>query len=143
MLGSLLKKVAAREPDSIGFVDGARRLTYAEWDWLSDRAAFSLWEEGIRPGETVALLLDPSFTYPVAYLGAAKIGAITVGINTRLGPYEVDHVLNDSRARALITDRPGFPDGLVFTPDRLNRPGSSIEVATKPNDVVAIGYTSG
>ena len=143
MIGALLKEVAAREPDTIAFVDGDRRLTYAEWDWLSDRAAFSLWEEGIRPGDTVALLLDPSFTYPVAYLGAAKIGAVTVGINTRLGPYEVDHVLDDSRVRALITDRPGFPDALVFTPERLNRPGSSVEVITSPDDVVAIVYTSG
>jgi len=143
VIGALLKQVAAREPDTVAFVDGDRRLTYAEWDWLSDRAAFSLWEEGIRPGETVALLLDASFTYPVAYLGAAKIGAITVGINTRLGPYEVDHVLDDSRARALITDREGFPEDLVFTPDRMNRPGSSIEVATRPDDVVAIVYTSG
>jgi len=143
VIGALLKQVAAREPDTVAFVDGDRRLTYAEWDWLSDRAAFSLWEEGIRPGETVALLLNASFTYPVAYVGAAKIGAITVGINTRLGPYEVDHVLDDSRARALITDRPGFPEALVFTPDRLNRPGSSIDVATRPDDVVAIVYTSG
>src|SRR5437879_13172085 len=53
VIGALLKQVAAREPDTVAFVDGDRRLTYAEWDWLSDRAAFSLWEEGIRPGETV------------------------------------------------------------------------------------------
>jgi len=52
VIGALLKQVAAREPDTVAFVDGDRRLTYAEWDWLSDRAAFSLWEEGIRPGET-------------------------------------------------------------------------------------------
>ena len=75
MIGALLKQVAAREPDTVAFVDGDRRLTYAEWDWLSDRAAFSLWSEGIRPGHTVALLLNASFTYPIAYLGAAKIGA--------------------------------------------------------------------
>src|SRR5207302_11391655 len=45
--------------------------------------------------------------------------------------------------RALITERRGFPDALVFTPERLNRPGSSVEVATAPDDVVAIVYTSG
>ena len=143
MLGTLLKQTAAREPDTVAFVDGDRRLTYAEWDWLSDRAAFSLWAEGVRPGDTVALLLDPSFTYPVAYIGAAKIGAITVGINTRLGAREVDHVLDDSRARALITDRQGFSDPMVFDPERLNRPGSSVDVVTQPDDPVAIVYTSG
>jgi acyl-CoA synthetase (AMP-forming)/AMP-acid ligase II len=143
MIGALLKQTAAREPDTVAFVDGDRRLTYAEWDWLSDRAAFSLWSEGIRPGDTVALLLNASFTYPIAYLGAAKIGAITVGINTRLGAREIDHILDDSRARALITDRSGFEDPMVFDPDRLNRPGGSVDVATNPHDPVAIVYTSG
>ena len=143
MLGALLREVAAREPDTVAFVDGDRRLTYAEWDWLSDRAAFSLWAEGIRPGQTVALLLNASFSYPIAYLGAAKIGAITVGINTRLGAREIDHILDDSRARALITDREGFTDPMVFDPERLNRPGGSVDVATNPDDPVAIVYTSG
>ena len=143
MIGALLRQVAAREPDTVAFVDGDRRLTYAEWDWLSDRAAFSLWAEGIRPGQTVALLLNASFTYPIAYLGAAKIGAITVGINTRLGAREVDHILDDSRARALITDRDGFTDPMVFDPERLNRPGGSVDVAVGEDDPVAIVYTSG
>ena len=143
MIGAFLKQTAAREPDTVAFVDGDRRLTYAEWDWLSDRAAFSLWAEGIRTGDTVALLLNASLTYPIAYLGAAKIGAITVGINTRLGAREIDHILDDSRARALVTDRDGYTDPMVFDPERLNRPGGSIEVALTPDDPVAIVYTSG
>ena len=32
---------------------------------------------------------------------------------------------------------------MVFDPERLNRPGGSIEVATNPDDAVAIVYTSG
>jgi acyl-CoA synthetase (AMP-forming)/AMP-acid ligase II len=144
MLEELLRRVAKREPDTVAFVDGDRRLTYAEWDWLSDRAAFSLSAEGIRPGDVVALLLDPGFTYPVAYLGAAKIGAITVGINTRWGAREIDHVLDDSRARALITDRHEYSDPLVFSPDHLNRPGGSVPpVAVGADDVVTLVYTSG
>lgn len=144
MIGRLLEQVAAREPETVAFVDGDRRLTYAEWHWLSDRAAFSLWSEGIRPGDTVALLLDASFTYPVAYLGAAKIGAITVGINTRLGQREIDHILDDSRARALITDRSGYDDAMTFTPERLNRPGGSAPaVPAAADDIVTLVYTSG
>ncbi|MGZ4214075.1 MAG: class I adenylate-forming enzyme family protein [Actinomycetota bacterium] len=144
VIGKLLGQVAAREPDTVAFVNGDRRLTYAEWHWLSDRAAFTLWSEGVRPGDTVALLLDASFTYPVAYLGAAKIGAITVGINTRLGQREIDHILDDSRARALVTDREGYDDPMTFSFERLNRPGGSApNVETKPDDVVALVYTSG
>ena len=129
----------------MAFVDGDRRLTYAEWDWLSDRAAFSLSSEGIRPGHVVALLLEPGFTYPIAYLGAAKLGCVTVGINTRWSEREISHVLDDSRARALITDRENMePEPLLFSPDRLNRPGGDPPpVDTGDEDPVTIVYTSG
>lgn len=144
MLGDLLRETAAREPDAVAFVDGDRRLTYAEWDWLSDRAAYSLGAEGIRPGDVVALHLRPSFAYPIAYLGAAKLGCVSVGINPRWGEREIDHVLDHSLARALVTDRPMAPEPLLFTPDRLNRPGGEPpRPDLSPDDPVAIVYTSG
>jgi acyl-CoA synthetase (AMP-forming)/AMP-acid ligase II len=144
MLGDLLHETAARAPDGVAFVDGARRLTYAEWDWLSDRVAFSLWDEGLRPGDAVALLLQPSLAYPIAYLGAAKIGCVTAGVNPRHSPREIDEILDDSLARALVTDDAARAGPGVFSPDALMKPGGappSVEVAD--TDAVAIVYTSG
>jgi acyl-CoA synthetase (AMP-forming)/AMP-acid ligase II len=145
MLGALLQRAAASDPDAIAFIDDDRRLTYAEWDWLSDRAAFALWSEGVRPGDVVALLLQPGFSYPIAYLGAAKIGAITCGINTRLSQREVDHILDDSRAVVLISDRDDLtPEPGLLHPDELNRPGAQPERVTRaPDDPVLLVYTSG
>lgn len=143
-LGELLRETAARAPDAVAFVDGARRLTFAEWDWLSDRAAYNLASEGVGPGDVVALLLDPGITYPIAYLGAAKIGAITAGINPRLSQPEIDHILDHSLARAVVTDRSFEPDRGVFTAERLLVPGSTPPRPTiADTDPVAIVYTSG
>ncbi|HVL32345.1 MAG TPA: class I adenylate-forming enzyme family protein [Actinomycetota bacterium] len=145
MIAQLLRRTATREPDTVAFVDGDRRLTYAEWDWLSDRAAFSLWAEGARPGDVIALVLQPSIAYPIAYLGAAKIGCVTAGINPRLAPPEIEHVLDDCDARMLVTDDERFADDpMSFTPERVLRPGSSPpEVERTEDDPVAIVYTSG
>lgn len=145
MIGDVLRATAAREPDAVAFVDGDRRLTYAEWDWLSDRAAFSLWSEGSRPGDVVALLLKPSIHYPIAYLGAAKIGCVAAGIDPRLAPPEIDHVLDASRARALVTDREDFAgEPMLFHPTDLNRPGGAPPITRMaPEDPVAIVFTSG
>jgi len=143
MLGSLLARAATSDPEAVAFIDGERRLTYAEWDWLSDRAAFSLWAEGVRPGDVVASLLQPSFHYPIAFLGAAKIGAITCGINTRMADGEIDHILDDSRARVFVTDRDDLAND-VLRPEDLNRPGAQpphVDVA--PADPVLLVYTSG
>ncbi|MFN2615424.1 MAG: class I adenylate-forming enzyme family protein, partial [Actinomycetota bacterium] len=144
MLGQLLKQTAAHEPDRVAFVDGERRLTYAEWDWLSDRAAFSLASEGLKKGDVVALLLQPSIQYPIAYLGAAKIGCITVGINPRLAEPEIDRILDHSLARALVTDREDRDRSLIFRPQALNTPGAEPpRVKLDAADAVCIVYTSG
>ncbi len=145
MLGALLTRTAATEPDAVAFVDGDRRLTYAEWDWLSDRAAFALWSDGVRPGDVVTLLLRPSFAYPIAFLGAAKIGAVTAGINTRLSQREIDYVLDDSRARVLVTDREDLsPEPGLLHPDDLNRPGAEPDrIDVKADEPCVLVYTSG
>jgi len=144
LLGELLRHTAARAPEAVAFVDGARRLTYAEWDRLSDRAAFTLANEGVRAGDVVALLLNPGITYPIAYVGAAKIGAITAGINPRLAQPEIDHVLDDSGARVLVTDRPLSPEPGLLTPERLLAPGGAPPAFdARGEDPVAIVYTSG
>lgn len=144
LLGDLLHGVAQGEPETVAFVDGDRRLTYAEWDWLSDRVAFSLWAEGIRPGDAVGLLLEASYTFPVCYLGIAKIGSVTVGINPRMASPEIDHILDASSARALITDRSMAADPMIFSPGRIVRPGGEPpHVTVAAEDPIAIVPTSG
>jgi acyl-CoA synthetase (AMP-forming)/AMP-acid ligase II len=129
------------------FVHGERRLTYAAWDRAVDRAAAALWRAGVRPGDVVALLLAPSFAYPVAYLAAARIGCATAGINPRLGPVEVAHILASAGAAALVTDRvpPEVPGTRTIAPEELEgeadaRPPDVRASASRP---VAIVYTSG
>src|SRR5437660_11751145 len=97
MLGDLLRTAATQDPDAVAFVEGERRLTYAEWDRLSDRAAASFAGLGLAPGEDVALLLPTSVSYPVAYPGAAQAGLVTAGINTRIRERHIRHALDHRR----------------------------------------------
>jgi len=145
LIDERLRHVAVTEPDAVSFIDGDRRLTYGEWDWLSDRAAYSLAAEGVRAGDVVAILVAPGIAYPIAYAGAAKIGAVTAGINPRLSPREKSAVLEHSRARALVTDDADAPSpGILLTPEQLMRPGAAPPAATSdPDAPVAIVYTSG
>jgi acyl-CoA synthetase (AMP-forming)/AMP-acid ligase II len=144
VIADILLAAATREPDSVAFVDGDRRLTYAEWEWLSDRAAYTLAAEGLQPGDVVALLLQPSIHYPIAYLGASKVGCVTVGINPRLAEPEIDRIVDHSGARALVTDRPMPREPMLFSPADLNRPGAAPPRAQPdPDDTACIVYTSG
>ena len=117
-------------------------MTYGQWDRASDVAASVLWAEGVRPGDVVALLLDPSFTYPVAYLAAAKLGCVTAGINPRFGPNEIEHIVTTSGAAVVIADRKA--PGRVIEPSALALADDEPpDAAGAGDDPVAIVYTSG
>ena len=144
MLADLLRLAAAEEPDAVAYVDGDKRLTYAEWDQASDRAAAVLWSRRLRPGEVIALLHKPSFAYPITYLAAAKIGCVTAGINNRFGPREISHIVQNSTARIVVTDREDIDVPRAISDDELtdtDRDPPSVEL--HPEDPVAIVYTSG
>src|SRR5689334_23907356 len=59
-------------------------LTYADLDRLSDEVAVAFAARGVGPGALVALVLPSTPDYVVAYAAAAKLGAITAGVNPRL-----------------------------------------------------------
>jgi acyl-CoA synthetase (AMP-forming)/AMP-acid ligase II len=143
-LAELLRRVAADSPEEVAFVDGSSRLSYSEWDRASDRAASFFWDAGARPGDVIALLLPPTFAYPVAYLGAAKIGCVTAGINPRFGPREIDHIVASSEAALVVSDRevPGA-DRVVAPAELASGDEAPPDAEGAPEDPLAIVYTSG
>lgn len=142
-VGDLLRRVAADEPEAVAFVDGDRRLTYHVWDRASDRAAGALWDAGARPGDVVAVLLPPTFDYPVAFLGAAKIGCVTAGINPRFGPREVEHIVASSGAAVVVSDGDVAGATRVISPEELSKGDEPPDAEAAPDDPLAIVYTSG
>src|SRR4051812_42553973 len=144
---------------------------YADWDALADRVAAGLAARGIGRGDVVALLLPSTPLYLVAYLGAARLGAVTAGINVRYRRREIRHILERAGAKVVLAvtrwhdaDFRDAVDGLAWPerrevvwldPDRV-RAGTSATVAAfaadaapapfvavDPDDAVAIVFTSG
>lgn len=64
-------------------VDSSTRLTYADLDALSLRAAALFASLGAEPGKPLALLCPPSAIYLVAWLGAVRLGALPMALHTR------------------------------------------------------------
>jgi fatty-acyl-CoA synthase len=101
-LGEALRAAARDVPGQDAYVYRGRRLTYAEWNELSERAAASLLARGAAKGDRVALLLPPRPEYAIGYLAAAKAGLVATGINPRLADPEIATVVRDAGARFLI-----------------------------------------
>src|SRR5205807_5291021 len=85
VLGELAGEAARRFGDQPAYVaEEGWSLSYAELDRLSDEAAAGIARRGVREGDVVALVLPTVPEFVVAYLAAAKLGAITSAVNARL-----------------------------------------------------------
>ncbi len=101
-LGGLLRTAAREAPDAPAFRYREERLTFGDWDALADRMAAAFAARGVGPGDVVALLLPSTPFYLAAYLGAARLGAVTTGINVRYRRSEIGHILRRAGARLVL-----------------------------------------
>lgn len=109
-LGNLLREAVKYAPRAIAFRYGREVVTYEDWLYAADRLAAFYWTLGLRPGDVVALLLPSTPFYLAAYLGAARVGLVTAGINLRYRRREILAILARSEARLLLAVRRGHGD---------------------------------
>ena len=103
MLAATLREAARRFGGSPAYITAAGwPLSYSDLDRVSDEVAAGMHRRGVTAGDVVALILSPGPEYVVAYLAAAKIGAITTGVNDRLTPGERGAVLELAAPRLVI-----------------------------------------
>lgn len=155
MLGATLREAARRFGDQPAYVapDGWP-LSFVFLDRASDEVAMGLTHRGIGPGDVVALVLPPGPEYLVAYLAAAKIGAITAGVNDRLTDAERVAVLDLAGPRLVLAPpgtAPATYDAVEVT--RADTAGAVLgdlrikgvpePLESDPGRPVAIVFTSG
>jgi long-chain acyl-CoA synthetase len=98
-----LDRAASESPGDLAVTDPRRDLTYRELAGEADAVANALADLGIDPGDRVALYLPNSTAFVTTYFGAMKRGAIPFPINMRFEGPEVEYVLDDAGATALVT----------------------------------------
>src|SRR5262249_8163813 len=73
--------IAAGRGGKIAFVDPERSLTYGDLQARSIRFANALHGLGIEPEHRVALLLNDTVDYPVAFWGTLRAGCVAIPLN--------------------------------------------------------------
>ena len=106
---SVLREAARVNGDVEAYVepegDGGRRtLTFAQWDRAADGVAGRLSGLGVAKGDVVCLLLPSCIDYAVLYAALLRLGAITSGINPRMGSREVASILDRAAPVLVVVD---------------------------------------
>ena len=99
---SFLEDSARRMPRKTALVCGARRLTYAQLERLSNRLAHALIAAGVERGDRVAVHLDNSVEAVVSIFAVLKAGAVVMMVNPATKPGKLAYLLNHARAHTVI-----------------------------------------
>ena len=122
-LTATFAELARRQPDDVALVEVAggttRQVSFAELEALGAGLAQALAEHGVRRGDVVGVWLPNTVESVALELALARLGAATLGVNTRYGEHEIAHLLTTGRPVGMIAPA-GF-HGIDF-PGRLRRP---------------------
>ena len=103
-LDAVLRASVARRQDAPALEEGGRQLSYPELDQAVNRVATGLQAQGIQSGERVALFMGNRLEYTVLLFGIWRLGAIAVPIGIRQSAQELEYMLNQCSASALVVD---------------------------------------
>ena len=161
---------AAERPEYLALrtLDGAVSYTYGQYAARVRALAAGLHALGIRPGDTVALMLVNRPEFNVVDAAAMHLGAVAFSVYNTSSPEQIAHLFRNAANRIVVTERrflasvlaartseiehvvliDGHEPGTMTLDGLAGRgaPGFDFEAswrAVAPDDVVTLIYTSG
>jgi long-chain acyl-CoA synthetase len=102
-IASILAESAARHASRAALLMGDQRITYASlWEDTRRYAASLRDVHGIGPGDKVAVLVPNVPEFPKTYYAILALGGVVVPVHALLRAEEIEYVLRDSGAKALV-----------------------------------------
>ncbi|WP_028710061.1 AMP-binding protein [Paracoccus pantotrophus] len=139
VVGKVLADQAKHIGDQVWLMSDDRKLTFAESNDIVNRYAHGLRAAGVKQGDPVTLLVDPSIDSVLLAFATARLGGVFTTINTDFHTDFLEDALRKTEADVLIVDA-AYYDRLeplpttggatkVFVLGELEKPG---KVACKP-----------
>ncbi len=95
-----------RNPDKVAIRCEGQSYTYRQMAEMTGRMGNALRGLGVRMENRVLLLMLDGPEFVASFLGAIRIGAVPIPVNTNMKPQDYEYFLNDSRAVAAIVSEP-------------------------------------
>jgi crotonobetaine/carnitine-CoA ligase len=130
VLSSVLADRADHLGDRVFIHTPDTTITYGELAQRAGRFAAGLGTLGVRAGDRVATMLEPTPEYLTTWFGISWAGAVDVPINTEFKGSFLAHVLRESGAEVLVIDARWLDRLEVFDVDTLR----DIVVVGEPAD---------
>ena len=148
LLHKLFEKAAAADPDKTALIACDKTLTYSELNGNANRIAYYLMDKGVKPGDSIVLLLPRRSSFFEAMFGVLKTGAAFVPCDPEYPAERISHITDDSGSRFIITTEDhasDYPAEKVLLIDSLYDSDNTEnpDVAVTGDDLAYMIYTSG
>jgi len=101
-LVSRFQIVSERNKDSVAVSDDSGDINYGDLNEQVSRIGYALRQQGIKHGHRVALLIENSIEYVIAFYAIWKVGGIVVALNPQSTQSELSKILQHSTASCFI-----------------------------------------
>jgi acyl-CoA synthetase (AMP-forming)/AMP-acid ligase II len=101
-MGEILKVNAQKFGDKLALKDSKRQLSFKEYNSRSCMLANGLIDMGLKKGDRLAVISTNCLEFMEIYTAVAKAGIVVVPINWRLAPMDMQFIINNSDAKAVI-----------------------------------------
>ena len=102
-ISELLDRQAEKSGGKVAYEDAARGVTYGDLRRRTANLAGHLADQGVQPGDCVAILLPSSVDWVESCFAIVRAGGIAVPINVEATESEILYRLTDARCRVVIT----------------------------------------
>jgi amino acid adenylation domain-containing protein len=138
---------AALRPDMVAVVCGDLSVSYAELNTRANKIAHGLISVGVRPGQRIAVVLQPGLSAVTALLGVLKAGACFSALDPAAPAEHTDRTLAEIDPVAIITEASEYRLAESWPAVSIARfddqPESDPSVDVSPGDLAYLAFTSG
>jgi amino acid adenylation domain-containing protein len=134
----LITRAAENNPDGIAVLEGGtgKAITYRQLMVAAAHQSAALARLGVVEGDIVAIAVPRGVSEIVSILGAMRIGAAYVGLDTSNPPPRLTHMLGLTKPSVVLAtpDRQAVLSGLLADGTKMIEPVDGLAVAGRPAD---------
>ena len=149
LLHELFDRQADRTPDNIAVFSGAKTLTYRTLQRTARSLGGHLQAEQVKPGDLVAIMMEPGWEQAAAVLGILYAGGAYLPLDPALPRERIDVILEQTGARYVLVQS-GFshslPDKIAALKVESHLERETVLLKSAPrtaSDVAYVIFTSG
>lgn len=97
------REVVEKYPNKTALIYMGSQLTYRDLDELSNQLAQYFIKMGLKPDDVVGLHMPNIPANYISIIAVQKAGCVSTGLSPLLTPHEMEHQINNSKAKVIMT----------------------------------------